>query len=64
MDWSLGFRREIGIPHTLAELGVKASHVDRLADIAAADPTAGGNPVPAGVPEMRRLYEAALEGRL
>ena len=26
--------------------------------------TAGGNPVKAGVPEMRRMYEAALAGRL
>jgi alcohol dehydrogenase class IV len=64
MEWTLELRRQIGIPHTLAELGVKESHLDRFAEMAAADPTAGGNPVEAGVPEMRRMYDAALGGRL
>jgi hypothetical protein len=32
--------------------------------MAADDPTAGGNPVPVGVPELRRMFEASLEGRL
>jgi alcohol dehydrogenase class IV len=64
MEWSLALRREIGIPHTLAELGVTESQLDSLAEMAAVDPTAGGNPVKAGVPEMRRMYESALRGRL
>ena len=64
MQWSLDLRRQIGIPHTLAELGVKESQLDKFAEMAAVDPTAGGNPVKAGVPEMRRMYEAALAGRL
>ena len=64
MDWSLELRRQIGIPHTLAELGVKESHLDKFAEMAAVDPTAGGNPVKAGVPEMRKMYDAALAGRL
>ncbi len=64
MEWSLALRREVGIPNTLAEIGVKPEHLDRFAAMAAEDPTAGGNPVKAGVPEMRRMYEAALTGRL
>jgi len=64
MDWSLELRRQIGIPHTLAELGVTESHLEQFSEMAAVDPTAGGNPVKAGVPEMRRMYEAALAGRL
>ena len=64
MEWSLELRRQIGIPHTLAELGVKESHLDEFAEMAAVDPTAGGNPVKAGVPEMRKMYEAAVAGRL
>src|SRR5436190_522278 len=39
MDWSLELRRQIGIPHTLAALGVKESHLDALAEMAAVDPT-------------------------
>jgi alcohol dehydrogenase len=64
MEWSLELRRQIGIPHTLAELGVKESHLDKFAEMAAVDPTAGGNPVKAGVLEMRKMYEAAVAGRL
>lgn len=64
MQWVLDLRREIGIPHTLSELGVKAEHLDRFSEMAAVDPTAGGNPVKAGVPEMRRMYDAAVAGRL
>ena len=57
MQWTLDLRREIGIPHTLAELGVKIEHLDKFSEMAAVDPTAGGNPVKAGVPEMRKMYE-------
>ncbi len=54
MEWSLDLRRQIGIPHTLAELGVKESHLDQFAEMAAVDPTAGGNPVKAGVRRCAR----------
>jgi alcohol dehydrogenase class IV len=64
MQWVLDLRREIGIPHTLSELGVKAEHLDNFSEMAAVDPTAGSNPVKAGVPEMRKMYEAAVAGRL
>jgi alcohol dehydrogenase class IV len=64
MEWTLDLRRQIGIPHTLAELGVTESHLDKFAEMAAVDPTAGGNPVKAGVAEMRKMYEAAVAGRL
>jgi alcohol dehydrogenase class IV len=64
MQWLLEFRREVGIPHTLAELGVRPEHLEKLSEMAAVDPTASGNPVKAGVPEMRQMFEAAVAGRL
>ncbi len=64
MAWCLDLRREVGIPDTLADIGVRPEHIDRFAEMAAVDPTAGGNPVKAGVPEMKRMYEAAVAGRL
>ena len=64
MDWILALRREVGIPHSLAELGVRPEHLDLFSRMAAEDPTAGGNPVKVGVAEMRTMYEAALAGRL
>ncbi len=64
LEWVLELRQRIGIPHTLAELGVKQSHLTQFSQMASEDPTAGGNPVKAGVPEMRTMYEAAVAGRL
>jgi alcohol dehydrogenase class IV len=63
-DWVLALRKQIGIPHTLAELKVTQDHLNRFSEMAAVDPCAGGNPVKAGVPEMRKMYEAALAGAL
>jgi alcohol dehydrogenase class IV len=64
LDWVLALRAEIGIPHTLAALGVKESDLDRLTPMAVDDPSTGGNPVPAGAAEMRRMFEMALRGEL
>jgi alcohol dehydrogenase class IV len=60
----LQLRQRLQIPQTFADIGVKADMLDRFAEMAAVDPTAGGNPVKAGVPEMRQMYEAALTGKL
>jgi alcohol dehydrogenase class IV len=64
LDWVLALRRQIGIPHTLKDLGVTMSAVDQLSEEAAVDPSAGGNPVPIGVPELRQMFVASIEGRL
>jgi hypothetical protein len=32
--------------------------------MAAQDPTASGNPIPVGAPEMKEMFTAAIEGRL
>jgi alcohol dehydrogenase class IV len=64
LEWVLALRAEIGIPHGAAELGVEAARLDDLAAMAARDPTAATNPVPAGVAEMRRMFEAALAGEV
>lgn len=64
LAWILALRAEIGIPHTVRALGMRDEHLVALSEMAAKDPTAGSNPVPVGAPELRRLYEAALEGRV
>lgn len=64
LDFVLELRRRLGIPDTIAALGVPAADLGRLAEQAAVDPTAGGNPVPAGTREMHTMLEAAFEGRL
>jgi alcohol dehydrogenase class IV len=62
--WVLELRGRIGIPHTLAELGVGADRLGELAEMAAVDPTASGNPVPLDIPSLRALLEDAREGRI
>jgi alcohol dehydrogenase class IV len=64
IDWVLELRRQVGIPHTLAEIGVREEHVESFAPMAANDLCAGGNPVPVGVPEMATLYRNAVRGVL
>jgi alcohol dehydrogenase class IV len=63
-EWVLALRQDIGIPHTLAELGVKESDLDTLAPMAVEDPSTGGNPRPAGLAEMREMFVKAIRGDL
>jgi len=64
LDWVLRLREETGVPHTLSGLNVDGSKLDLMSRMAPKDPTAGGNPVPLDEAASRRLYEAALAGRL
>lgn len=64
LDWVLQLREEIGVPHTLAGLGVDDSKFDIMSRMAPKDPTAGGNPAPLDEVTCRKLYENALAGRL
>jgi len=64
LDWVLALRKEIGIPHTLKDLGVDKSKLDSLSQAAFNDPSTGGNPVPAGVAEMKQMFIASIDGTL
>ena len=61
-DWIMQLREDLAIPHTIREIGVDDRQFDRMADMAVADPTAGGNPVALTAPAARRLFEAAYSG--
>ncbi len=64
LEWVLDLRQRLGVPHALGELGVTAEAVDRLAIMAEADPSAGGNPVPFDASAARLVLHAAIEGRV
>lgn len=64
MDWILELRKAIGVPHTLAELGVKAEHADTLAPQAFDDPSTGGNPVAMTTEHFAALYRQCINGQL
>jgi alcohol dehydrogenase class IV len=64
MDWILGLRERIAIPHTLTELGVREEHIATLAPMAAADPSSPTNPLPLDEAACATLYADAINGRL
>ena len=64
MDWVLSLRTEIGIPDTLADLGVAEARVEELAPMAAIDPSCATNPVPIGEAECERMFVMAIRGEL
>ena len=64
LSWVLALRAELGIPHTLAALGVDDRQFDRMSEMAPLDPTAAGNPIPIDARACRRLYETAYLGTL
>ncbi len=64
ISWVIALRKTVGIPNTLAEIGVNNHYIDELSKMAAVDPTVGGNPIPLNVDDMAALYDAAINGKL
>lgn len=60
IDWVLALRKEIGIPHTLKELGVEASRADEIVAAALVDPTAPTNPIPLDAASVKAVFLKAL----
>ena len=64
IDWVLALRARIGIPDSLAEIGVETSHVERLAAMAENDPSSATNPVPLTTNNLNELFIRCIDGRL
>ena len=64
LDWVLGLRERIGIPHTLRDIGVGEEHAALLAPMAEKDPSSATNPVPLNAGNLERLYRCAIAGVL
>ncbi len=64
MEWVLVLRREIGIPHTLKEIGVDEDMIAEAAPMAEHDPSTGGNPRPVTAKDYEVLYRQAIRGEL
>jgi alcohol dehydrogenase class IV len=64
LRWIVDLRRSLGIAHTIGELGVAEADLERIAIMAEADPSAGGNPVPFDAAAARTVLEAAMAGRI
>jgi len=64
LSWILELRAGIGIPQTLADIGVKEEHAAIFAPQALADPSTGGNPLPMTEDDYRLLYLNCIRGTL
>jgi alcohol dehydrogenase class IV len=64
LSWLLAFRNKLGVPHTLAELGVKEADAGRIAADAVRDPTAAANPRQLTEAQFEQLTLAAIRGHL
>jgi hypothetical protein len=62
LQWVLELRRQIGIPHTLAGIGVDDRRLEEVCRKGAADGNAPTNPVPVGASELAAIMRAALRG--
>lgn len=64
LEWILELRMQIGIPHTLADLGVQEHHAEEFASQAYVDPATGGNPVAMTTDDFVALYRRCILGQL
>lgn len=62
LQFVLELRREVGVPHTLPDLGVDDRHAALIAKMAVEDPSAGGNPVPLTEAGAAAIFAAASNG--
>jgi len=60
----LDLRRELDVPHSLKDMNIDGSEHERIAEMAIADPTAGGNPVRLTKELALRIFDRALEGQV
>ncbi len=64
LQWVLDLRQQLGIAHSLAEIGIGDEQADKIADMAVADPSAGGNPIAFDANEYRQIFLAAVHGKM
>jgi alcohol dehydrogenase class IV len=64
LDWVLALRQELGIPHSLGDVGVTQAHGEALAPQAFLDPSTGSNPRPLTPVDFVDLFTKAIDGDL
>jgi alcohol dehydrogenase len=60
--WILALRKEIGIPHTLEDIGIDTKRLDEIAAMAIKDPSAGGNPIVFSETQYKSLARKCVTG--
>ncbi len=64
MNWVITLRKDLAIPHTLAEIDIDDSQAETVGKMAVEDPSAGGNPISFSAGEYQRIFVQAVKGDL
>ena len=64
LEWVLALREEIGIPHTLAALGIDAAQAELVGRMAVIDGSSATNPIPFSEAEYAAIFRNAVAGLL
>jgi alcohol dehydrogenase class IV len=64
LSWVIKLRRDLGVPHSLAEIGVHTNNAAVIGREAALDPSAGGNPIPMNAAQFEHIFRTAVAGEL
>jgi len=64
LKWILALRKEIGIPHSLKEIGIDDKRIDQVARMAIKDPTAESNPVQLSESQYKALARKCVAGTI
>ena len=62
LTWVLEFRKQLGIPGSLADIGVTTHNAAVIGSEAAIDPSASGNPLPVDAAQLEKIFRAAVAG--
>ena len=63
-EWILETRDFFAIPHTVSEMGIDDSKLNRIETLSAADPTASSNPIKFDEAAARQVFLKSLEGAI
>lgn len=63
LDWILQMRRDLGIEHSLIEIGITDQHAERIAQMATEDAASGGNPILFNMKEYKTILDTAINGQ-
>lgn len=64
LQWVVELRAELGIPHTLKDIGIEGEQAEIVAKMAVNDPSAGGNPIIFTAEQYAVIFAASISGEL
>ena len=64
LDWVPHLREVVGIPHTLADIGIDEAQAERVGRMASEDPSGGTNPIIFTADDYSQLLRASIRGNL